>query len=42
MPTRLAMALLFGGLTMRFLDGKQTDIAQIVDWILALASDGKA
>ncbi|MGF1687402.1 TetR/AcrR family transcriptional regulator [Photobacterium japonica] len=37
-----ALALLFGGLTMRFLDGKQTDITLIADWILALTPDEKA
>ncbi len=37
--TDQAYALLFGGLTMRLLNGEQTDIATIVQWLLALPSD---
>ncbi len=32
-----AYALLFGGLTMRLLDGQKTEIANIVQWLLNLA-----
>lgn len=35
-----AFALLYGGLTMRLLDGTQTEIGHIVDWILALRENG--
>lgn len=31
-----AFALLYGGLTMRLLDGENTDISSIVEWMLAL------
>ncbi|MBM7035401.1 TetR/AcrR family transcriptional regulator [Vibrio ulleungensis] len=34
-----AYALLFGGLTMRLLNGQQTDIESIVEWVFELAEE---
>jgi len=36
-----AYALLYGGLTMRLFNGKQTELEEIASWILNLSTNGK-